>query len=214
MAVFIFSNDASSTLAAPISSTATTLTLASGTGALFPVPSSNQQFSLTMNDAATGLLTEIIYIQTVSGDTFGSVSLPLLRGQEGTTAQAWLAGDLAANLLTAGQMEAMLQVSTLYPSRIVTASGVFAMTTADANGHVGLNRTVSVAASSTTLPSNAENGQEYGIEDLAGNFATYSVTVNAPAGMTIAGEAAVVLNYNRQCASFVYYGNNIWSVKL
>jgi hypothetical protein len=209
MSVFIFANDASSTLAAPISSSAVSLTLASGTGAEFANPSTNQQFSLTMNDAATGLLTEIIYVPTRVGDTLSG----LLRGQEGTTAQSWLAGDLAANLLTAGQMAAMLQVSTLYPSRTVTTSGAFTMSTADANGYVNLNRTAGVGVSSTTLPANAEQGQTYSVADLARNFNAYPVTVNAPAGMTIQTEDSVLLNVNGQVAIFEYAGNNIWSFK-
>ena len=209
MALFLFANNSSSTLAAPISNTATSLTLASGSGALFPNPSANQQFSLTLNDAATGLVFEIMYCTARSGDT-----LTVVRAQEGTQAVSWLAGDLAANLLTAGQMAAMLQISTLAPSRTVTSSGVFPMTTADANGYVNLNRTAGVGVSSTTLPSNALIGQEYRIADLASNFLAYPVTVNAPAGMTIATLSSVVLNVNRQSATFQYAGNNVWSVSL
>lgn len=209
MALFLFSNNAGSTLAAPISNTATSLTLASGSGALFPNPSANQQFSLTLNDAATGIVFEIVYCTARSGDT-----LTVVRGQEGTQAVSWLAGDIATNLLTAGQMAAMIQSATLGPSRIVTSSGVFTMTTADANGYVNLNRTSGVGLSSTTLPSNAIIGQEYTITDLASNFQAYPVTVNAPAGMTIATLSSVVLNVNRQSATFQYAGNNVWSVSL
>ena len=70
MSTFLFANDASSTLVAPISSSSNSVTLASGTGSLFPNPSAGQQFSLTFNDAATGLLTEIVHVTAVSGDTF------------------------------------------------------------------------------------------------------------------------------------------------
>ena len=208
MTAYLFANDASSTLAAPISTTATSLTLASGTGALFPSPSAGQQFTLTMNDAATGLLTEIMLCTARSGDT-----LTVERAQEGTVALNWLAGDLAANLCTAGTMAALLQTATLYPSRIVTTSGAFTMTTADAGGAVGLNRAISPGVSSTTLPSNAQAGQIYAIEDLNRNFQAYPVTVNAPAGMTIGTAADVVLNSNGQCSYFRYYGSNVWSFK-
>lgn len=208
MATFLFANNASSSLAAPISPSATTITLAGGGGALFPNPSAGQQFALTLNDAATGLLTEIVYCTARAGDV-----LTVVRAQEGTTAQSWLAGDLAANLSTAGQMNAMVQVSTLYPTRIITASGAFVMTTSDANGGVGLNRTTSLAASSTTLPSAAQAGQLYAVEDLAKNFNAYPVTVAAPVGMTIAGAAQAVLNVNGQCGYFRFYGSNVWSFK-
>ena len=205
---FIFANNASSTLAGPISTSATELNLASGTGALFPDTSAGQQFALTLNDAATGLLTEIVYCTERVSDT-----LTVVRAQEGTVAQNWLAGDLAANLVTSGQMAAMVQTSALYPSRIITASGVFVMTNADANGGVGLNRTAAPAVSSTTLPDTALAGQLYAIEDLAKNFNAYPVTVNAPVGMSLAGAALVVLNVNGQCGYFRYYGSNIWSFK-
>lgn len=208
MAEFLFANDASSTLAGPISNSAVSMNVASGQGALFPNPSAGQQFAGTFNDAATGLLTEIIYCTARTGD-----ALTIERAQEGTVAQSWLAGDLFANLVTAGQMAAMVQTAALYPSRIVTASGVFVMTESDANGSVGLNRTTSLGVSSTTLPSAAQPGEEYEIEDLAKNFNAYPVTVNAPAGMTIQGLADVVLNVNGQCSRFRFYGSNIWSFK-
>lgn len=208
-ALFLFSNNAATTLAGPISAAATGLTVASGTGAEFPNPSANQQFSATLNDAATGLLTEIVYCTTRSGDNFSVIA----RAQEGTVAQSWLAGDLIANLLTAGQMAAMLQTVTLGPSRIVITSGAFTLTTADANGTVGLNRLSSPAPSSTTLPANASPAQTYKIDDLASNFNAFPVTVNAPGGMTIAQASAIVLNRNKQSATFTYYGSNIWGVE-
>lgn len=205
---FIFANNASSTLAGPISNSATALNLASGQGALFPNPSAGQQFSMTLVDEATGLINEIVYCTARSGDT-----CTVVRAQEGTVAQAWFAGDVAAALVTAGQMAAMVQTAALYPSRIVTASGVFATTTADANGGVGLNRTVSPAVSSTTLPSGATAGQVYTYEDLAKNFQAFPVTINAPGGMTIDGMDKVILNVNGQSGSFRFYGSNIWSYK-
>lgn len=208
MALFVFANDASTTLAAPISNSATSIVLASGGGSLFPNPSAGQQFELTLNDAATGLLTEIVYCTARSGDV-----LTVVRAQEGTIAQSWLAGDLAANLVTAGQMAAMEQTAGLFPTRIITTSGAFVMNTTDANGGIGLNRTSAPAASSTTLPSGAQAGQLYAVEDLAKNFFNFNVTVNAPAGMSIAGAAETILNVNGQCGYFRFYGSNIWSFK-
>lgn len=206
--LFIFADFAASTLAGPISTTSTSLIVASGTGAEFPQPSGAQQFAAVLNDAATGLLYEVVYVQAVSGDNFNN----LLRGQEGTVALSWLAGDLIANVVTAGQMAAMVQQVSISPIREVTASGAFTTTTADANGHIGVNRTSGVGNSSTTLPSNATAGQTYTIEDLAANAQAYPITINAAAGQSIAGLAAFVMNVNRQSKTFTYYGNNIWSV--
>lgn len=95
-------------------------------------------------------------------------------------------------------------------ARIVTASGAFAVSTADQS--VGLNRTVSVATSSTTLPA-ATPGFELWIEDLVGNFNAFPVRVTASAGTTIAGLPYFDCNVNRQCARFKFYGSNLWSLK-
>lgn len=209
MAIFLFANNANSNLASPITPSATTINLTSGTGALFPNPSAGQQFALTLNDALTGLLYEIVYCTARTGD-----ALTVVRAQEGTTALSWGAGDSVDNGPTAGQMSAMLQSASLFPARIVTASGAFTMTTADALGGVGLNRTSALGPSSTTMPSGATPGQLYAIEDLAKNFsAPNSVAVSAPAGMSFAGATSVTLNVNGQCAYFRYYGSNIWSFK-
>lgn len=207
MTIFLFANNANTTLAGAINSTATSCALAPGTGALFPNPSAGQQFAMTFVDAATGLQTEIVYCTARSGDT-----CTIVRGQEGTVAQSWVANDIAANLLTAGTMNALIQSVQLNPVRQVTGSGAFAINTAD--GSVGLNRSVSPAPSSATLPSGAFAGQVFSVEDLLGNFQAYPVTISAPAGMSIAGEGSIILNVNRQCAYFKYYGGNIWSVKL
>lgn len=209
MATFLFANDASATLAAPISNSATVVNLASGTGAEFPSPSAGQQFALTFNDAATGLLVEIVYCTSRTGD-----ALTITRGQEGTTAQNWLAGDLAASLITAGNLAAMQQSGSLNPARTVTTSGAFAMTTADAGGGVLLNRVAGPAVSSTTLPVSS-NGQTYAIEDGARNFALFPVTVTYPGGTTGPnGAATAVLNVNGQCGIFRFYSDsNIWSFK-
>lgn len=209
MTQFLFANDASTTIAAPISTSATAVSLASGTGSEFPNPSAGQQFSGTFNDAATGLLTEIVYVTGITGNNVTA----MVRAQEGTVAQNWLAGDLFANLLTAGQMAAMVQTAVLDPAREITLSGVFVMTTSDANGAVGLKRTTSLGVSSTTLPSAAVAGQVYAIEDLNNNFNAYPVTVNYPAGMTGPGGSEQLLNNDGQCAYFRYYGSNIWSFK-
>jgi hypothetical protein len=95
----IFSNNAQTVLASPISNVATTIVLAAGTGAEFPNPSAGQFFTLSLNDAATGEVYEITWCTARVGDT-----CTVLRGQEGTTARAWVAGDIAFNGPTAATM--------------------------------------------------------------------------------------------------------------
>ncbi|ANR77016.1 hypothetical protein BBB57_01335 [Kosakonia sacchari] len=97
-------NNAQTVLAAGISASATSMTVNSGTGALFPAPSAGVSFfKLTLIDAATGQLTEIVHVTARSGDT-----MTIDRAQEGTTARAWSANDIAANMMTAGTLSYLL----------------------------------------------------------------------------------------------------------
>ena len=112
MTQFIFANDAISTLAKGLGPTDVLLTLAPGTASLFPNPANDQQrVALTIQDAATGTIKEIVYGRTISGDT-----ISVDRGQEGTTALAWAIGDKVSNFITAGTAANFLQnvPATLY----------------------------------------------------------------------------------------------------
>ncbi|SRR6266550_1267283 len=206
MTTFIFKNNANSTLAGAITSSAVNANLAPGSGALFPNPSTGQVFAATLIDAATQTLNEVVYVTAIATDT-----VTILRAQEGTTALNWLAGDFFIHQLTAGQMQSFLQ-SAASPSapRIITLSGVF--TTNSTDGTVGLQRTTSLAASSTTLPGGASIGQMVAYSDLIGNFQAFPVTINAPAGMTISNQSTIVLNKDHMRAAFTYYGSNVWDV--
>lgn len=99
------SNNAQTVLSSGISSTATTLTVNTGTGSLFPSPVSGVSFfKLTLIDAATGTLTEIVHVTQRSGDT-----MTIVRSQEGTSPRIWSANDIAANMMTAGTLSYMLE---------------------------------------------------------------------------------------------------------
>lgn len=101
---FIFANLARSSLSGSITNTDVSLNVQAGGGPQFPDPLPGEQFALTLTDAATGLLKEVVYVVVRSGDT-----MTIVRGQEGYTALNWTAGAPCANLWTAGQAAAMLQ---------------------------------------------------------------------------------------------------------
>lgn len=101
---YLFENNAKSVLASAITDTATSLTLSSGTGALFPNPGVDQLFTLTLTDAATGEIYEIMHCTARTGDV-----CTVVRAQEGTTALNWSAGDYANNFITAGTAAAFAQ---------------------------------------------------------------------------------------------------------
>ncbi|HAT2327028.1 TPA: hypothetical protein I8187_002209, partial [Citrobacter freundii] len=97
-------NNAQTVLAAGISSAATSLTVNAGTGTLFPPPVAGTSFfKLTIIDAATGSLTEIVHVTALAGDVF-----TIQRGQEGTVPRAWSANDIVANMMTAGTLSYIL----------------------------------------------------------------------------------------------------------
>ena len=104
MAQQLFANGATTTLAVAIGPTTTSVSLTSGTGVLFPSPGAGQFFLLTFQDAATGLLNEIVMCTAISGDV-----ATIVRAQEGTTAQSWSGGDLASVFVTAGTLANLLQ---------------------------------------------------------------------------------------------------------
>lgn len=104
MSTILFADFATTTLAGAITSSSTTAALAPGTGVEFPSPGAGQYFVGILNDAATGLRYEVVWVTNISTDT-----ITMVRAQEGTAAQNWLAGDIFFNGWTSGQAAGMLQ---------------------------------------------------------------------------------------------------------
>jgi hypothetical protein len=82
----LFKNNAISTLASGISDSALSLTVQAGDGALFPNPTGNDSFLVTLQDASNNI--EIVSCTGVSTDT-----LTIVRAQDDTSALTWLADD-------------------------------------------------------------------------------------------------------------------------
>jgi hypothetical protein len=105
MTTFVFANNVNTTLAGNVSTTATTLTLASAANLPASIPS-GFVMALTLNDSATRNNYEIVYVTAITGAT-----LTVLRAQEGTPARAWLVGDFAYSGPTAGQQASFAETS-------------------------------------------------------------------------------------------------------
>ena len=104
-----FTNNASTTLASGISSSATTLNVFAGTGSLFPALTTAQQyFSVTLIKNGVPTIYEIVKVTLRSTDT-----MTIQRAQEGTTALAWNPGDTVALLPTAAAMFNFAQIDDL-----------------------------------------------------------------------------------------------------
>ena len=132
MSNVLFDNNAATTLGAACGTTDTTLTLAVGTGAGFPSPSSGQYFALTIWAAGstTGIPNEIVYVTNRTGDT-----LTVIRAREGTAAQSWAVGAFAGNLITAAVLQSFASITD-----VQTQSDNYAADTGAANaGVIALN---------------------------------------------------------------------------
>ena len=99
----LFSNYASAPLAASISSSATTITVTSGQGALFPAVPAGSIFYATLTDSSNNL--EVVKVTARSTD-----SMTVVRAQEGTTARAYAAADKLELRVTAAGLTNMVQL--------------------------------------------------------------------------------------------------------
>ena len=139
MSVQLFTNNFSTTLSAGIAPSDTTITLLSVTG--LPTISGDQFYLLSLFDAATQLITEIVKVTARTGFV-----VTVVRAQEGTTALSWNAGDIAANDWTAGSARAMQQTA-----QAQNQSANYAVDTGTANAKVAAF-TPSITAYTAGLP--------------------------------------------------------------
>lgn len=213
MSTILFANNASSTLAGAISNTAVTCNLAVGTGVLFPAPGAGQYFVGTFNDAATGLLTEIVHVTNVTVDT-----ITIVRAQEGTTALNWNAGDLFANLLTAGTLQTI-------EASIPSSGGIRVVAGGSTIAPLSTDGTVVIKNATTSptvyqMPSSPATGLKVAIKDGAGNFGAASgstggkctvVTTDGTQIDGIAGATGYIMSADWQATSLEFDGTE-WGI--
>jgi hypothetical protein len=182
---FLFNNNATTTLSAGINTSATTITVAVGTGALFPSPSGAQYFALVLISQTNNLITEICYCTSRTGD-----SLTVTRGQEGTVANSWLIGDTAQNQLTAGQMQQLLQALSVnpdvgtYTNATVTANAQGLITAVSSGAAPIFTRFFEYAGQAVATNINAAHG--FGFRPKL--YGAYLVCVTANAGYSVGDE--------------------------
>lgn len=102
MSLLLFIDNASSTLAAGIASTDTTITLSSGTGVKFSAPGASQYALVTLEDVSGNI--EVMKVTSRTTD-----SLVVVRAQEGTTAIAFASGTVVEQRVTSGMLALFLQ---------------------------------------------------------------------------------------------------------
>jgi hypothetical protein len=185
--VMKFTNNATSTLAAGINSSVTTLSVAAGQGALFPTLSGDYFYCTLANVAGT---VEIIKVTARSTDTF-----TIVRGQDNTTAATWIAGDKVELRLVAASLNDLPKLdedntftgSNTIPLPVINNIKLGYTTTATAAGTTTLTsasnhyqRFTGSTTQTIVLPvtSTLTTGITYAIE----NTSTGNLTVNSSGG--------------------------------
>lgn len=103
----VFSNRAAAPLASGITSGAASLTVSAGYGSLFPVAAGSQYFGAVIQKGPLDTdVREYIYCQRAAGSDTITI---LARGQEGSSAQSFAAGDVIARVVLAGEMATFVQ---------------------------------------------------------------------------------------------------------
>lgn len=105
-----FSNNGHSTLAASISTSDTSITVASGHGARFPSLGASEHFYATLIDSSNNL--EIVKCTARSSDV-----LTVTRAQEGTTARAYGIGDRIELRVTAAGIADATDIDNIVPDQ-------------------------------------------------------------------------------------------------
>lgn len=144
----LYTNNAIAQLSAGISAAAVTAVLQVGQGALFPAiaAGSSDYFWLTLADAATGAVLEVVLCTARAGDT-----LTIVRAQQGTIAHAYVTGDGVTLRTTAtglGELAASSEI-VMPPVTCTVAAGV--ITAAFAPVPITFRNTPLTAGGSTTI---------------------------------------------------------------
>jgi hypothetical protein len=175
----IASDNAITTLGSSLSSTATSLTVATGTGALFPALSGGNFFLVTLwtQGNATQIPNEIVKVTAITGDT-----MTIVRGQEGTTPSNWNVGDNVSNQWTSGSLATFAQ-----QVDVQAQAGNYAADTGTANaGAVALTPAVTALSQLVGVPIRV-------LKQANANTGAYTLNVNAlgPQPVTAGGSALV-----------------------
>lgn len=159
MTQFVFANNVSTTLAADTSNTANTFTLSSS--ANLPTLLPGQIMPLTLNDAATRTVFEIVYVTAIDGTT-----LTVERAQEGTSAQNWDVGDYAYCAFTAGTTAPVVSTHSPAASETLPVANRLVVTPGTLAAAIDLTLNDQAAAGSSV--------------DVFGSASAYEVTVQSP----------------------------------
>lgn len=164
-----FSNNGSSSLAGAINASANTVTVQSGDGAKFPTLAAGDTFPATLIKLVSGVeVREIVTVTAITGDI-----MTITRGQEGTTATTFSAGDRIENRLTAAVANGFVQGGNQANPKIRVANYI--------------DKTTTNAAATGTVTLDCDTAD---IFDLTLSGATTLALANLP---TLSGETFAIL---------------------
>lgn len=199
---FLLTNYFTTTLSAAATNTATTLSITSTTNFPTAIPS-GMYVPLSLLDAATKSVLEIVWATSITGS-----NITVLRGQEGTTAQAWLASDLIFCDPTAYSVN---YTNGINGHNIISISAAYTLSTLQSGSTIDTSG--ASAAFILGLPASPVKGNFYSIISNG----SYQITISPNGGTFIFNnQTTSTSNYNLALkngiiANFFYDGSN-WSV--
>jgi len=188
----LFTNNATSVLAAGITNVATSLTVAAGEGAKFPAITGGDYFLATLCQlsGATEINHEIVKVSARTTDTF-----TIVRAQEGTTARAFNAADPVQLRVTAGTVTALATLgANTFTAAQDHATGAAIASAATINLDTATGNRVHITGTTTITAVTLTRGPRTVIFDGALTLTHHATNNNLPGGVdipTAAGDRAV-----------------------
>lgn len=186
----VYANNAITTLAVGITNVSTSITVATGTGALFPSPTNGDYAWLTLS-TATGVI-EIVNCSSRTGDV-----LTVTRGQQGTTASSFSIGDSLTQRMTAQGLSdnvtiAQTQATNAAASAAAALVSQNASSSSASSASTSANTATTQAGIATTQAGNAAASAAAAAGTLANAVTKTSATGSAimPAGTTAQRDAS------------------------
>jgi hypothetical protein len=182
-----FTNRAAAPLSAAITNVATAIPLAAGTGARFPALAAGESFMIVIQKGPLDTdQREYARVTARATDTLTAV-----RGQEGSTALAFDAGDIVARVATAGDMGSFVQKDgDALTAQLDEAPGVLVATAATVNIGAVPSNTIYLSGSVTiTSLGPGTNGMRRRLHSNDGVTFTYGAALVLPGftNLTLAG---------------------------
>lgn len=166
----LFANNVVTTLALPISPSASSIVVKTGSGSLFPSPQTGEAFYITLVSLVSPTINEVMLCTGRANNT-----LTVQRGMDGTTPLAWSANSLVNMFPTKGTMESFVQTNANVVTQIIAGTNV-SVTPTDGVGAVTVNALGGAVNSVTaTSPLHSTGGNNPVIE-LTGNIPSTQIS--------------------------------------